>query len=124
MLYKFRSIVSLSNDGLAETNKVVWAAKDDDRITSVGRILRKTRLDELPQLLNIIKNDMSLIGPRPERPEFVEKLKRQIPHYTMRLLVRPGLSGWAQINFPYGASVEDAMEKRPPFDTSMPSVHL
>ncbi|OGZ31006.1 MAG: hypothetical protein A2931_02470 [Candidatus Niyogibacteria bacterium RIFCSPLOWO2_01_FULL_45_48] len=105
-LIKFRTMVKD-----AEKNGAVWAEKDDERITKVGGFLRKTRLDELPQLWNVIKGEMSLIGPRPERPEFVEELKKQIPHYMMRLLVRPGLSGWAQINFPYGASVEDAMEK-------------
>src|SRR3989344_6869846 len=95
----------------AENGRAVWAKENDARVTSVGHVLRKTRLDELPQIWNIIRGEMSLIGPRPERPEFVEELKKQIPHYMMRLLVRPGLSGWAQINFPYGASVEDAMEK-------------
>ncbi len=105
-LIKFRTMVKN-----AENGRAVWAKENDARVTSVGHVLRKTRLDELPQIWNIIKGEMSLIGPRPERPEFVEELKKQIPHYMMRLLVRPGLSGWAQINFPYGASVEDAMEK-------------
>ncbi|MEK7566798.1 MAG: sugar transferase [Patescibacteria group bacterium] len=105
-LIKFRTMVKNAENGQA-----VWAKENDKRITAVGRMLRKTRLDELPQIWNVIKGEMSLIGPRPERPEFVEGLKKQIPHYMMRLMVRPGLSGWAQINFPYGASVEDAMEK-------------
>jgi len=105
-LIKFRTMVKN-----AENGRAVWAKENDARVTSVGHVLRKTRLDELPQIWNIIRGEMSLIGPRPERPEFVEELKKQIPHYMMRLLVRPGLSGWAQINFPYGASVEDAMEK-------------
>lgn len=95
----------------AENGKAIWAKENDTRVTRVGKILRNIRLDELPQLWNVIRGEMSLIGPRPERPEFVSELKEKIPHYMMRLLVRPGLSGWAQINFPYGASVEDAMEK-------------
>jgi lipopolysaccharide/colanic/teichoic acid biosynthesis glycosyltransferase len=95
----------------AEKGNALWAEENDERATWVGKFLRKTRLDELPQLLNVLKGDMSLIGPRPERPEFMEELKEKIPHYMMRLLIRPGLSGWAQINFPYGASVEDALEK-------------
>lgn len=95
----------------AEKKGAQWACVNDPRTTKVGKILRKTRLDELPQLWNILKGDMSFIGPRPERPEFVEELQKQIPHYAMRHLVKPGLSGWAQIRFPYGASVEDAMEK-------------
>ena len=105
-LIKFRTMVKN-----AENGRAVWAKENDIRVTSAGHVLRKTRLDELPQIWNVIKGEMSLMGPRPERPEFIEELKKQIPHYMMRLLVRPGLSGWAQINFPYGASVEDAMEK-------------
>jgi len=95
----------------AEKNGAQWANEKDERITGMGKILRKTRIDELPQLWNLLKGEMSFIGPRPERPEFVEELQKQIPHYAMRHLVKPGLSGWAQIKFPYGASVEDAMEK-------------
>jgi len=95
----------------AEKNGAQWANEKDERITGMGKILRKTRIDELPQLWNVLKGEMSFIGPRPERPEFVEELQKQIPHYVMRHLVKPGLSGWAQIKFPYGASVEDAMEK-------------
>jgi exopolysaccharide biosynthesis polyprenyl glycosylphosphotransferase len=105
-LFKFRTM--LEN---AEQGRAVWAKENDKRTTAVGLFLRKTRLDELPQIWNVLKGDMSLIGPRPERPEFMEELKEKIPHYLMRLLVRPGLSGWAQINFPYGASVQDALEK-------------
>ena len=95
----------------AEINGAQWADEDDPRVTRMGNFLRKTRLDELPQILAILKGDMSFVGPRPERPEFAELLKEKIPFYAMRHLVKPGLTGWAQINFPYGASVEDAMEK-------------
>ncbi|NLW80492.1 MAG: TIGR03013 family PEP-CTERM/XrtA system glycosyltransferase [Desulfovibrionales bacterium] len=89
----------------------VWCQKEDSRITRVGHVLRKTRLDEVPQLLNILKGDMSIVGPRPERPEFVENLKEIIPYYSERHYVKPGLSGWAQVSYPYGSSVEDAVEK-------------
>jgi exopolysaccharide biosynthesis polyprenyl glycosylphosphotransferase len=95
----------------AETEGAQWAAEKDDRITRVGGLLRKTRIDELPQLWNVMKGDMSLVGPRPERPEFVETLSQAIPFYEARHVVNPGLTGWAQVNFRYGASVEDAMEK-------------
>lgn len=89
----------------------VWAQKNDPRCTRVGILLRKSRVDELPQLLNVLKGDMSLIGPRPERPEFVEKLKELTPYYSERHFIKPGITGWAQIKYPYGASVEDAIEK-------------
>lgn len=89
----------------------VWASENDPRATRIGRILRKTRIDELPQLWNILKGSMSLVGPRAERPEFDAHLGTQIPFYMERYLVRPGLSGWAQINYPYGASVQDAVRK-------------
>ncbi|MBU2109636.1 exopolysaccharide biosynthesis polyprenyl glycosylphosphotransferase [Patescibacteria group bacterium] len=105
-ILKFRSMVAD-----AEKNGAEWAKENDKRITVAGNILRKTRIDELPQIWNVLRGDLSFVGPRPERPEFVGKLEKQIPHYSMRHLVRPGLSGWAQINFPYGASVEDATEK-------------
>ena len=109
---KFINIIKFRSMKLgAETHGAVWADENDPRITKIGGFLRKTRLDEIPQLLNIIRGDMSFIGPRPERPEFVNTLKEQIPFYQIRHLVRPGLTGWAQINFPYGASVSDAMEK-------------
>lgn len=88
-----------------------WAAKQDSRVTRTGRFIRATRIDELPQLLNVLKGDMSLVGPRPERPHFVEQLAEVIPFYTERCYVRPGMTGWAQINYPYGASIEDAREK-------------
>ena len=110
-LYKFRSMRALGSDGSAELHGAAWAQDHDERITRVGKILRKTRIDELPQLWNVLRGELSFIGPRPERPEFVEKLKKEIPFYEIRHLIRPGLSGWAQINFPYGASVEDATEK-------------
>ena len=105
-VYKFRT---MTED--AEKNGAKWADDEDKRITKVGRFLRKTRLDELPQLLNIFFGNMSFVGPRPERVEFVEKLEKQIPYYNIRHIVRPGLTGWAQVNFRYGASVEDSIEK-------------
>jgi len=89
----------------------VWATENDPRVTRLGRLLRKTRIDELPQLWNILRGDMSLIGPRAERPEFDAQLASQIPFYRERYLIKPGLSGWAQINYPYGASPADALEK-------------
>jgi sugar transferase (PEP-CTERM system associated) len=106
-IYKFRSMVSdAEQDGVAR-----WAKKNDARITRVGAFLRKFRLDELPQLFNVLKGDMSFVGPRPERPEFVEHLAQDLPYYNERHRVKPGLSGWAQIRYPYGASVEDGQEK-------------
>ena len=95
----------------AETGSPRWAAKHDPRVTNVGRILRLTHLDEVPQIWNILKGDMSLVGPRPERPEFVELLEKQIPYYSVRHTVKPGMTGWAQINYQYGASTEDAINK-------------
>jgi len=89
----------------------VWASVRDYRVTRVGRVLRLTRLDELPQFINVLRGEMSFVGPRPERPFFVEKLKREIPHYALRFAVKPGLTGWAQVRYRYGASVEDAIEK-------------
>lgn len=95
----------------AEADGAVWAAKADNRITRVGTILRRTRIDELPQLINILKGDMSFVGPRPERPTFVDELAAQIPLYRERHMVKAGLTGWAQVNYPYGASVDDARSK-------------
>jgi sugar transferase (PEP-CTERM system associated) len=95
----------------AEPDGPVWAERDDPRITRVGRIIRKLRIDELPQFINIISGEMTIVGPRPERPEFVEQLEREIPYYSQRHLVKPGLTGWAQIRYPYGASIEDAIQK-------------
>ena len=95
----------------AESQGAVWAAAKDDRITRVGAFLRRTRIDELPQLLNILRGEMSFVGPRPERPVFVAELAKQIPLYHERHLVKAGLTGWAQINYPYGASIDDARSK-------------
>ena len=105
-LLKFRS---MKNN--AEENGAVWAEKNDSRITRLGKFLRASHLDELPQMLNIIKGDISLIGPRPERPEFVQTLEKQIPHYHLRHLIKPGFTGWAQIKFRYGRTVMDSFEK-------------
>jgi sugar transferase (PEP-CTERM system associated) len=105
-LYKFRS---MRTD--AEATGPVWAAQRDSRVTRIGAIMRQTRIDELPQLFNILRGEMSFIGPRPERPHFVEKLAGIIPMYRERNRVKPGLTGWAQVNYPYGASVEDARMK-------------
>ncbi len=95
----------------AEKHGAEWAKENDPRITRLGKFLRKTRIDEIPQLFNIIRGEMSFIGPRPERPEFIKTLEQHIPFYKERLIVRPGLTGWAQVNFPYGASIEDALQK-------------
>ena len=106
-VHKFRSMC----DGAEAATGPVWAAKGDARITPLGGFLRRTRLDELPQLWNILAGHMSLVGPRPERPEFVSTLTLQIPFYAQRHIVKPGLTGWAQVRYTYGASVEDALEK-------------
>ncbi|MFT6896514.1 MAG: sugar transferase (PEP-CTERM system associated) [Paraglaciecola sp.] len=95
----------------AEKDGAKWATANDTRVTRVGQFIRKYRIDELPQLLNVFRGEMSFIGPRPERPQFVEQLIREIPYYNQRHNVKPGLAGWAQLNYPYGASVEDSMEK-------------
>jgi lipopolysaccharide/colanic/teichoic acid biosynthesis glycosyltransferase len=95
----------------AEANGPEWAAARDPRVTRVGRWLRLSRIDELPQLLNVVEGTMSLIGPRPERPHFVEQLLPIIPHYVERLSIRPGITGWAQVNYPYSASIADARQK-------------
>ena len=106
-LIKFRTMVQDAEpDGPPR-----WAGRRDSRITRVGRFLRLTRLDELPNLVNVLRGEMSLVGPRPERPEFIAQLEREIPFYRTRLLIRPGLTGWAQVNYPYGDSVHGALEK-------------
>lgn len=107
MLLKFRSMkVDAETDGIPK-----WAEKNDHRITKVGYILRMTRIDELLQIFNVLRGDMSFVGPRPERPYFVESLSRELPYYSERHEVKPGITGWAQLNYPYGASVEDAKKK-------------
>lgn len=106
-IYKFRTM----REGAEQVQGAVWAEKDDPRITPVGRFLRKYRLDEVPQLWNILKGEMSLVGPRPERPELVEKLAKVIPYFRERENIPPGLTGWAQIRYPYGATIEDARAK-------------
>jgi sugar transferase (PEP-CTERM system associated) len=106
MVTKFRS---MRID--AERNGPVWASADDDRTTRVGKIIRKIRVDEIPQFWNILKGEMSFVGPRPERPHFVTQLADEIPYYEQRHLIAPGLTGWAQIKYPYGASIEDARQK-------------
>ncbi|HEY0230198.1 MAG TPA: TIGR03013 family XrtA/PEP-CTERM system glycosyltransferase, partial [Dokdonella sp.] len=106
-LTKFRSMrTDAELDGVAR-----WATRNDDRVTRVGRIIRKARLDELPQLANVLRGDMGIVGPRPERPQFVADLATQIRYYSLRHCVKPGLAGWAQLRYPYGASAEDASEK-------------
>ena len=105
-LYKFRSM----KVG-AENGKAIWAEKEDKRITKIGKILRRMHFDEIPQMINIIKGNISLVGPRPERPEFVGGLEKEIPHYHLRHIIKPGFTGWAQIKFRYGRSVIDGHEK-------------
>ena len=105
-IMKFRSM------GMnAEKDGATWAAKDDIRVTRVGKYLRKYRIDELPQLFNVLRGDMSFVGPRPERPEFVDTLSESIPYFNFRHVVKPGLTGWAQIQYPYGANEKDSQEK-------------
>jgi exopolysaccharide biosynthesis polyprenyl glycosylphosphotransferase len=105
-LFKFRSM-----QVNAEKKKAQWAKQNDPRITKTGKFLRASHLDELPQMINILKGDISLVGPRPERPVFVKKLEKDIPHYHIRHIIKPGFTGWAQIRFRYGRSVEDSQEK-------------
>lgn len=105
-IFKFRSMREDAERGGAR-----WAAANDDRITRVGRFIRRTRIDEIPQAINIIKGEMSFVGPRPERPEFVRMLEKEIPHYHERHIVKPGITGWAQVRHEYTASVEGARDK-------------
>lgn len=107
LLYKLRTMVRNAE----EQTGAVWATSGDPRVTRLGRFLRRTRIDEIPQCLNILKGDMSIIGPRPERPEFVAMLKKRVPYYALRFVVRPGLTGWAQVNFRYGNTESDSLEK-------------
>jgi exopolysaccharide biosynthesis polyprenyl glycosylphosphotransferase len=106
-LYKFRSMRIDAEVGTG----AVWAQKDDPRVTTVGRIIRAIRFDELPQLFNVLKGEMSIVGPRPERPEFVKALNEQIPYYRQRHCVRPGITGWAQVNYKYGDTLQDTITK-------------
>jgi lipopolysaccharide/colanic/teichoic acid biosynthesis glycosyltransferase len=106
-MFKFRT---MREDAEASTG-AVWASEDDPRVTRLGRFLRRSRIDELPQLWNVIRGQMSLVGPRAERPELDARLVREIPFYRQRYQVKPGLSGWAQIKYRYGASVQDTNEK-------------
>jgi lipopolysaccharide/colanic/teichoic acid biosynthesis glycosyltransferase len=104
---KFRSMrADAEKDG-----KAVWATRNDSRITRMGKFIRLTRIDELPQLLSVLKGDMSLVGPRPERSPFVEQLTQQIPFYAVRHSVKPGVTGWAQVSYQYGSTVEDSQAK-------------
>ena len=105
-IFKFRTMVVN-----AEGKKAQWATKDDARVTAFGKFLRRSRLDEIPQFINVLKGEMSIIGPRPERPFFVAELSRSIPFYETRHIIKPGLTGWAQVNTRYGASVEDSLTK-------------
>jgi len=104
--YKFRT---MRRD--AEAFGAVWAKKNDPRVTRIGRVMRMTRLDEIPQLWNVIRGDMAFVGPRPERPEFVQWLRREIPFYDLRHMIRPGITGWAQVRYQYGAGLEETKQK-------------
>jgi sugar transferase (PEP-CTERM system associated) len=106
-LYKFRTMGQDAEKGTG----AVWAEKNDPRITRLGRFFRGSRIDEIPQLFNVLKGEMSFVGPRPERPEFVEKLKQVIPYYSKRHFIKPGLTGWAQVRYRYGSTIEDTVEK-------------
>jgi lipopolysaccharide/colanic/teichoic acid biosynthesis glycosyltransferase len=105
-IYKFRSMVAN-----AEANGAVFATENDSRVTAFGKFLRKSRIDEIPQFLNILKGDMAIIGPRPERPVFVNEIAEKMPYYQIRHVIKPGLTGWAQVCYPYGASIDDSLMK-------------
>jgi len=106
-LLKFRSMI----EDAEPEGRPVWAAQNDNRVTRVGRFIRRMRIDELPQLFNVLRGEMSMVGPRPERPYFVDQLTKIIPFFSERHSVKPGVTGWAQIKYPYGASIEDARKK-------------
>ncbi len=108
--FQILKLRSMRTDAEAD-GKAIWAAANDPRITRVGRFIRKVRIDELPQAWSVLKGEMSFVGPRPERPEFVSELEREMPYYAERHMVKPGITGWAQVNYPYGASVEDSRQK-------------
>jgi len=108
-LFQVIKLRSMSVD--AEKNGAVWSQANDSRVTPIGKILRKYRIDEIPQLINVLRGEMSFVGPRPERPEFMDELASEIPYFQERLMVQPGITGWAQVNYPYGASIEDARRK-------------
>ncbi len=110
-LHKFRTMRALSADGSAETNGAQWSGRRDPRVTPIGRLLRASHLDELPQLWNVIRGELSFVGPRPERPEIIERLVAQIPYYEIRLIVQPGITGWAQINYGKDETAADVSEK-------------
>ena len=105
-IYKFRSMRENAESGGAR-----WATENDPRVTKMGHLLRLTHVDELPQIWNVFRGDISVVGPRPERPEFVSMLEETVPYYAVRHAVRPGITGWAQVSYRYGASIEDAMRK-------------
>jgi sugar transferase (PEP-CTERM system associated) len=109
-LFKVTKFRSMRRDAERD-GKPRWASANDDRVTRIGRFIRKVRIDELPQLFNVLKGDMSLVGPRPERPFFVDQLTRDIPFYAVRHCVKPGVTGWAQVRYQYGSSVDDAINK-------------
>lgn len=110
-VYKYRTMKALSADGSAETSGPQFASDDDRRVTSMGKILRRTRLDEIPQFINILRREMSIIGPRPERPEFVAQITAQMPYYSLRHLIKPGLTGWAQIKHGYSSTIDENLRK-------------